>query len=74
MARPPIDPKDVQLGPVLFEFVQQGAYVRVSAIDSWTNTEVTVVGNPAAGEAAMRRTALNKLRYVIAKGGKGLNG
>ena len=52
---------------VLLEFVIQGRYVRVSAIDPVSGTEVTVVGSAKATEAALTRIAVAKLRYVIDK-------
>lgn len=52
---------------VLFEMRRVGAFVKVSAIDADTGTEVSIVGNPAAGDAMLRRTALRKLEYVLAK-------
>lgn len=60
-------PEDVRLSEVLFEFRSVGNYVRVSAIDTRTNTEVTLAGDPKVGEAMLKRMAMNKLRYVIAK-------
>jgi hypothetical protein len=54
-------------GEVIIEFRHNGAYVKVSAIDVNSGTEVSIVGDPAAGEAALRRLALRKLDYVIAK-------
>jgi|APTNR8051073442_1049403.scaffolds.fasta_scaffold62925_1 alkyl hydroperoxide reductase subunit AhpF len=52
---------------VLYEFRSVGAAVRVSAIDPKTNTEVIVIGSPAAGEAALCALARRKLQYVLAK-------
>lgn len=52
-------------GGVIFEFITIGAYVKVSAIDTATGTEVSIVGNPASGEAMLRRTALRKLQFVL---------
>jgi len=52
---------------VIFEFVTVGSYVKVSAIDTGTGTEVSIVGSPASGEAMLRRTALRKLQYVLEK-------
>ena len=60
-------PEEVRLGRVYFEFHQVGDYVRVAAIDPITNTEVHIVGDPSAGDAALKRIAIRKLRYVIAK-------
>ena len=50
---------------VIIEFYRVGAYVKVSAIDPRTMTEVCIVGDPAAGEAALKRAAMRKLRYVL---------
>lgn len=52
---------------VIFEFISVGAYVKVSAIDPLTGTEVSIVGDPMSGEAALRRTALRKLKFVLEK-------
>lgn len=52
---------------VLFEFVRVGAYVKVSAIDARTNTEVSIVGPPSAGQAQLKATVLKKLQYVLQK-------
>lgn len=52
---------------VLFEMRRVGAYVKVSALDAETGTEVSIVGNPAAGEAMLKLTARRKLEYVMAK-------
>jgi hypothetical protein len=55
------------LGEVLFEFVRQGAYMRVSALHAASNIEVTIMGPATAPQAALRQTALQKLRYVLEK-------
>lgn len=60
-------PEEVKLGEVLFEFRHIGNYVRVSAIDTRSNTEVNMVGDPKVGERTLKRMAIRKLRYVIAK-------
>lgn len=60
-------PEDVRLGRVYFEMREVGKYVRVSAIDPITNTEVHIAGDRSAGNEALKRIALRKLRYVIAK-------
>ncbi|MGE5517895.1 MAG: DUF6898 family protein [Bacteroidota bacterium] len=56
---------------VLFEMRRVGAYVKVSAVDAETGVEISIVGNPAAGEAALKLTARRKLDYVLAKKAKG---
>lgn len=60
-------PEDVKLGRVYFEMREVGKYVRVSAIDPITNTEVHIAGDRTAGKEALKRVAMRKLRYVIAK-------
>lgn len=58
---------------VIIEFVPQGRYVKVSAMHAPSLTEVSIVGDPARGEDELRRTVLQKLRYVLARkaGGRG---
>jgi len=60
-------PEDVKLREVLFELQTVGNYVRVIAVDIGTNTEITMVGDPRYGEELLKRIAMRKLRYVIAK-------
>jgi hypothetical protein len=50
---------------VLFEFHRIGNAVRVAALDPATNTEVSLLGPPGCGEAALKRVALGKLAYVL---------
>ena len=52
-------------GDVIIEFHQVGAYVKVSAVDTATYTEVSIVGDPARGEEALKRAAIRKLEYVL---------
>ena len=52
---------------VIFEFVRVGSYVKVVAVDPVTGTEATIVGNPMSGEAMLKRTAVQKLKYVMDK-------
>ena len=52
---------------IIFEFIRRGAAVKVSAVDPATGTEAIIVGDPAAGEAALKRLARQKLDYVLAK-------
>ena len=51
----------------LVEFQRVGAYVKVSAIDPKTNTEVSMVGDPRASESDRARVAVRKLEMVLAK-------
>ena len=52
---------------VILEFLHVGRYVKVSAIDTKTGTEVSIVGDPTQGEAALQRVAIRKLHYVMNK-------
>lgn len=52
---------------VIIEFIRRGAYVKVSAIDPGTGDEVSIVGDPARGEASLKQIAVKKLRYVQQK-------
>jgi hypothetical protein len=52
----------------LIEFRRIGAYVKVSALDPQSGTEVSIVGSPQASEAELTRVATQKLRYMLAKG------
>ena len=51
----------------LIEFHQVGRYVKVSAIDPITNTEVVLVGAASATQSELSRLAVRKLEYVLAK-------
>jgi hypothetical protein len=52
---------------VIFEFFRVGPGVKVTAIDAASGVEVSIIGDPAAGETALRRLAKQKLDYVIAR-------
>ncbi|MFC4351312.1 DUF6898 family protein [Fodinicurvata halophila] len=53
----------------LIEFIRVGAYVKVSAVDPETLTEVSIVGQPSCGEYALEELAVRKLDYVLKKKG-----
>ena len=55
---------------VIIEFHRVGAYVKVSAVDPESLTEVVIVGDPAAGENALKNAAIRKLDYVMNRGEK----
>lgn len=60
---------------VLIEMVRMGGSVKVTAMDTKTMVEVSIVGNASAGEAVLKATVLRKLEYVLAKReGKGGSG
>ena len=52
---------------VIFEFSAVGNSVKVCAIDPQTGLEVSIVAPVNNGEAALRRTAMAKLRYMLEK-------
>ncbi len=52
-------------GEVIIEFYRVGAFVKVSAVDTATFIEVSIVGDPACGEEALKRAVLQKLEYVL---------
>ncbi|MEJ0025813.1 MAG: hypothetical protein WDN01_07285 [Rhizomicrobium sp.] len=54
-------------GDVYVEFVVQGAFVKVTAIDSRTGVEASVMGPAGASRAALSDAAMRKLRYVQQK-------
>jgi hypothetical protein len=54
-------------GSVIFEFSAVGNAVKVCAVDPDTGLEVSIVGPANAGEEALRRTAMAKLRYMLDK-------
>jgi len=52
---------------VIFEFVSQGRYIKVSAIDAQTGVEAVIVGDPQLPESKLKDVALRKLRYILQK-------
>ena len=52
---------------VLIEFYRVGRYVKVSAIGPRTYTEVCTIGDPAAGEERLSRTAVQKLKRAFTR-------
>ena len=52
---------------VLLEFQRVGSYMKATAMDAATLTEVTVVGPINHSQEMLKRTVLAKLDYVLAK-------
>jgi hypothetical protein len=50
---------------VIYEFVRIGGAIKVTAVDTASGTEATIVGDPLAGEATLKRLARQKLDYVM---------
>ncbi len=55
---------------VFFEFIQQGAFVRVTAIDAGSGCEAVILGPAAAPRSTLEQAALRKLAYVQKQNGK----
>ena len=53
---------------VYFEFTAIGSTVKVTAIDSLTGTEVTVIGPTSAAKSHLERLALQKLKARLERG------
>ncbi len=51
--------------------MHRGNSVKVTAVDAATGIEASIVGDPGAGEAALKRVARQKLDYVMARQQKG---
>ena len=52
---------------VLLEFHRVGDYIRVSALDPVSLTEVVIVGSPKVMKQDLIRLATRKLEFVLAK-------
>ena len=55
---------------VLLEFRRIGNYVKATAMDPETMTEVSVVGPANGAQEMLRRTALAKLDYMLKRNAK----
>lgn len=55
------------MNEVIFEFIRQGIYMKVSAIHIDSKIEAVVVVPANISEVQMKTNALNKLKYLIAK-------
>ena len=65
--------KGSYLGEVLFEFVVQGKFVKVMAVDPVSGTEVSIVGDSRASKSTLQRVATKKLEMVLKrKRGEGI--
>ena len=51
----------------IIEMIGIGRYVKVTAVDTRTGIEASIVGDPRRGDRALRQTALKKLEYVMKK-------
>ena len=49
----------------LIEYIPNGAYVKVCAVDPVTGEEVAIVGDPRSGAKRLSSEAVKKLEYVL---------
>ena len=54
---------------VILEFHPVGMYVKVSAMDTQSLTEISIQGAASASEPILKRNALKRLEYVLKKKG-----
>ena len=54
---------------VIIEFFPVGQYVKVSAMDTATLTEISIQGPAGAGDEVLKRNAMKRLEYVMKKKG-----
>ena len=54
---------------VIIEYKPLGGYVKVSAMDTKTLTEISIQGPATASEDTLKRNALKRLEYVLRKKG-----
>ena len=52
---------------VLVDFQQIGNAVKVTAMDTKSMVEVSIMGPASAGEEVLKRNVINKLNYIIFK-------
>jgi hypothetical protein len=52
---------------VFFEFHRIGQYVKVTAMDVETLTEISIQGSICTAEAILKREALKRLEFVLNK-------
>lgn len=55
----------MQQAGYIVEFIAQGRFVKVTAIDPVSGREVSMVGDPAQGQDTLKRLAVRKLEYVL---------
>ena len=56
---------EYNLREVLFEFVSNGKFVKVMAVDPVTKTEVSIVGDRRTSKSTLEKIATQKLMWVL---------
>lgn len=51
----------------ILEFIPQGRFVRVTAVDPETGTEAVIVGDPRETQQTLSRAAVKKLEFLLNK-------
>jgi len=59
---------------IIIEFSRVGAYVKVTAVDPVSLMEASIVGPASSSPETLKRTALQKLRFVLFKRSPGTSG
>jgi len=59
---------------IIIEFSRIGAYVKVTAVDPVSLMEASIVGPAAGSPEILKRTAVQKLRFVLSKRSAGNDG
>jgi len=59
--------RDGQVREVYLEFLTVGESIKVTAIDSVTGREVSIVGPARAPQKELERVAIDKLQYVLGR-------
>ena len=52
---------------IIIEFIQVGAYVKVSAVDPVSLVEVSIDGDPSVSRNTLEQNAIKKLKFVLSK-------
>ena len=52
---------------IIIEFIQVGAYVKVSAVDPVSLVEVSIVADPSVSRNTLEQNAIKKLKFVLSK-------
>mgnify|MGYP001371892923 CR=1 FL=1 len=51
----------------LVEFIPQGRYVKVTAVDPLTGVEAVIVGDASQTQQTLQRLAVQKLEFLLKK-------
>jgi hypothetical protein len=54
---------------IIIEFIPLGAYVRVTAVDVESMTEIFIQGPKTASNGVLKANAMKRLEYVMRKNG-----